>query len=480
MAAAKIAGASPLLLSVLLSLLVFSTVASSNNYSLVVGQSTSLHLTPSLLVEKSPAFKPGTKLLCERVDIMGLLRLKNIRKFAHSVKVNVSYVLPSSRPPNVHICFHRNASLGVGMCPQGPWGKISKDSWARTMSPFDHKLLDLCISGSSSAALKLSIDEDFSYSRIMYLIFGTALMTIAWALSKSLIFYYGSAMALGVILVILMILFQGMKLLPTGRKNSLAMFLYASMLGFGAIIFRDVPRLVLHSFFGEIGEEYIPLIIFTILFLALAGAWLGFWAVRKLVLADDGSIDEGVSNFFAWSIWIIGAVMIFQSSVDPLLSAVNLISGILVSVVLRNISLIMLLLYLYEFAQKSLLHLYESALEVLLHLYEYALELLLHFGNFFRKGESKHRRSRKPESHTAERSISDSDPFYSTFHNTPERRRFSKEEWEKFTKETTKNALEGLVSSPDFNRWAVAHADRITLTPTKDSAKQPKRWLPWS
>ncbi|KAL8117806.1 uncharacterized protein LOC141723438 isoform X2 [Apium graveolens] len=482
------AGASALYFSILISSLVFSPAAASNHYSLVVDQFTSLQLTPSLLVEKSPAFKPGAKLLCERVDISGLSRLKNIRKFAHSVKVNVSYVLPSSRPPNVHICFHRNASLGVGMCPQGPWGKISKDSWARTMSPFDHKLLDICISGSSSVALKVSINEEFSYSRIIYLIFGTTLMTIAWALSHSLIFYYGSAMALGVILVILMILFQGMKLLPTGRKNSLAMFLYASMLGFGAIIFRDVPRLLLHSIFGEIGEEYNPLIIFTSLFLVLAGAWLGFWVVRKLVLADDGSIDEGVSNFVAWSIWIIGAVTVFQSSVDPLSSAVNSISGILVSVVLRHITLNMLLLHLLEFTQKSLFHVYESALEVLLRLYDYTLELSLHFRNLFRKGESKHRRSRNPAatsfidsySPTAERPISDSDPFYSTFHNTPERRRFSKEEWEKFTRETTKNALEGLVSSPDFSRWAVAHADRITLTPTKDSAKEPRRRLPWS
>lgn len=49
---------------------------------------------------------------------------------------------------------------------------------------------------------------EFSYSRIIFLISGTALMTIAWALSQSLIFYYGSAMALGVLLVILMILYQ--------------------------------------------------------------------------------------------------------------------------------------------------------------------------------------------------------------------------------------------------------------------------------
>ncbi|WOH10199.1 hypothetical protein DCAR_0729664 [Daucus carota subsp. sativus] len=470
--------ASPLLLTILLTFFVCSPVAtaSNSNYSLVVDQIPSLNLSPSLLVDKSPAFKPGTKLACERVDITGLSRLKNIRKFANSVKVNVSYVLPSSRLPIVHICFHRNASLGVGMCPQGPWGKFSKDSWSRTMSPFDHKLLDICIPGSSSVDLKVSIDEDFSYSRIMFLICGSALMTIAWFVSKSLIFYYSSAMAVGVLLVILMILFQGMKLLPTGRKNSLAMFIYASMLGFGAIIFRDVPRLLLHSLFGEagIGEEYNPLIIFILLFLILFGAWLGFWAVRKLVLADDGSIDKGVANFVAWSIWILGAVMVLQSSVDPLLSAVNLVSGILVSIVLRNTNLYMILLHLYE--------------------------------NFFRKGGSRHRRSRNPEAisfRDAYREYSNqrpkliehlfpqcksfhfnlfacySDPFYSTFHTTPERRKFSKEEWEKFTRETTKTALEGLVSSPDFSRWAVAHADRITLTPTKDSAKQPRRRLPW-
>jgi len=39
---------------------------------------------------------------------------------------------------------------------------------------------------------------------------------------------------------------------------------------------------------------------------------LGFWAVRKLILTEDGSIDTTVSHFVAWSIWISGAVMILQ------------------------------------------------------------------------------------------------------------------------------------------------------------------------
>jgi hypothetical protein len=55
--------------------------------------------------------------------------------------------------------------------------------------------------------------------------------------------------------------------------------------------------------------------------------------------------------------------------------------------------------------------------------------------------------------------------YYSTFHTTPERRKFSKEEYEAFTKEETKKAMKQLLSSPDFNRWALANADRISVTP---------------
>ena len=54
------------------------------------------------------------------------------------------------------------------------------------------------------------------------------------------------------------------------------------------------------------------LAIFLLLFLVIAGAWLGFWVVRKLVLTEDGLIDIGVSHFVAWSIRMIAAVMILQ------------------------------------------------------------------------------------------------------------------------------------------------------------------------
>lgn len=77
--------------------------------------------------------------------------------------------------------------------------------------------------------------------------------------------------------------------------------------------------------------------------------------------------------------------------------------------------------------------------------------------------------------------VSESGSFYSTFHETPVRKKFSKEEWEGFTKETTKTALEELVSSPDFTRWAVSNADRITLAPKTDerSGRKQRRWFHW-
>lgn len=77
--------------------------------------------------------------------------------------------------------------------------------------------------------------------------------------------------------------------------------------------------------------------------------------------------------------------------------------------------------------------------------------------------------------------MSESDTFYSSFHSTPEKKKYSKEEWNELTRRSTKKALEELVSSPDFSKWAVANAERITLTSNTqvNSNQKPKRWLPW-
>ncbi|KAL8234584.1 hypothetical protein R6Q59_020684 [Mikania micrantha] len=421
--------------------------------SLTIAKSALLQLSPSLVVENSPGSRPGSKVVCERLEVNGLARLRNLTSFFSSLKLKVINANFTGRPPNIAVCFHRNASLGVGMCPEGLWEKLTNGSWVRSMSPFDHKFLDVCSVGPSVGTVEVVLNEEFYLYRVIFLILGITMMTFASSLSNSLATYYGGAMTLGVLLVVLVILFQGMKILPSGRKSSLALVLYGSIVGVGSFLFSYVPTL-LHALLLEMGiseDLYSPVAAFLLVFVVLCGAWLGFWAVRKLVLTEDGSIDTGVAKFVAWSIRLVASSMILQCSVDPLLAVAALVSGILIP----------------------------SAAQWLLSYY--ASKML----------RRKHKRSRKPVSslpdedssrykNKQELHLSDSNTFYSTFHDTPARKQYSKDEWDMFTKDSTKKALESLVGSHDFNRWAVANADRLTLLPKKDTKPSPRSWFSWS
>lgn len=52
--------------------------------------------------------------------------------------------------------------------------------------------------------------------------------------------------------------------------------------------------------------------IFFAMGLIFAGAWLGFWTVRKFVLDEDGSIDSGIAIFVEWAIRIFAAALILE------------------------------------------------------------------------------------------------------------------------------------------------------------------------
>lgn len=451
-----------------------TSIVHADELSLVVSQSIVLQISPGIVVENSPGSKPETKVICERVQIHGLSRLKSLRKYAHSVKVNVSYLNPSGRPPNAEVCFHRNQSLAIGMCSPGQWMKLTKGSWVRSMSPFDHKFLDIRMASSSKETFQVSLQEELFLYRVMFLVLGILLMTLASFLSKSLVFFYGGAMAVGVFLVILMVLFQGMKLLPTGRKSSLAIVLYSSIVGVGSFFLSYAAQL-LRSILTEIGigeDMYNPLAIFLLLFLVIAGAWLGFWVVHKLVLADDGSIDSGVSHFVGWSIRFFASALILQSSVDPLLSGEAWICGVLISSILRRLCRPKYVLRFFKnLSQIDTSCLWES-------LDSYTSPIKGPYGS--RTFKENLNDTISPGSPLKPRSLlSEKDTFYSTFHNTPERKKPSKDEWDKLTKDTTKKAMEELVSSPDFSRWAVAHADRITLAPKKETTARQRRWYQW-
>ncbi|XP_057784430.1 uncharacterized protein LOC131001838 isoform X2 [Salvia miltiorrhiza] len=461
----------PLILwCIIVSYLVVLSVGAASEFSLAVGGPAALQLFPSFIVENSPGSRPGAKIKCGRVLIQGLPRIKHLNKFANSMKVKVSHATSSGRPPNIDVCFHRNESLDIGMCTHDQWERLSNGLWIKPMSPFDHKVLDIRMGASYSENIEVSLDEEFFLYRILFLVSGIVLMSLASVLSKSLVFYYSGAMAAGALLVILMVLFQGMKLLPTGRKSSLAVFLYSSFVGLGTFLLRYVPRL-LRSLLVEIGlseDMYDPLLIFLIVFLLITGSWLGFWVVRKLVITEDGSVDDGVSLFATWSIRIIASVLILQSSIDPLLAINALIGGIFFSLGLRSIQPKLVRRVYKKLSRPTKINVREPV-------YPYASPV----ANASVPRPSTRASYTPVQGQTSKSRITDSETFYSTFHDTPDRRKFAKDEWESFTRESTRKAMEGLVASPDFNRWAVSHADRITLAPKREDAYKQRRWFQW-
>ncbi|KAG5123345.1 hypothetical protein JHK82_030082 [Glycine max] len=409
----------------------------ADEHSLCLTQNATLQLSRGLPVGNSPGSKPGATVIVERVHIHGLSRFRNLGKFAHSIKVKVLPLPTNSnvRLPNIEVCFHRNVSLVAGMCRHGQWEKVTKGSWARSMSLFDHKILDVRTAGSTL--------ENFE---------------------------------------------KGMKLLPTGRKSSLAIFLYSTAVGFGTFLLRYIPGLV-RSLLTELGideDMYNPLAIFLLTFVAIAGAWLGFWVVHKLVLTEDGSVDISTAQFVAWAVRILAAVMILQSSMDPLLGTLALLCGSFVSLLKKM----------------------------------HRLRFLRHLRRrLFKSPKKNRRRSQVPDSSPFDdsrdelmykmQSKEDSPLFRpqlrgptlspckspvtgftrtppksqealypSIIHNTPERKRYSAAEWDAFTKKSTETALEELVASPDFGKWLSTNADRISVTPNSRTDQQ-RGWMLW-
>uniref|UniRef100_A0A3N7FX15 Uncharacterized protein n=1 Tax=Populus trichocarpa TaxID=3694 RepID=A0A3N7FX15_POPTR len=103
------------------------------------------------------------------------------------------------------------------------------------MSPFDHKLLDIRMAGVSSETLELSIEEGWFYHfcftycfqelQFKFLVFGILPQQ-----------YHGD----GDHPCNTVVLFQGMELLPTCQKSSLAIFMYSFLVCIDFLISRSV------------------------------------------------------------------------------------------------------------------------------------------------------------------------------------------------------------------------------------------------
>ncbi|XP_030492502.2 uncharacterized protein LOC115708659 isoform X1 [Cannabis sativa] len=468
-----------------------STVPPPNQHSLVVAPFAMLQLSHGIPVKYLHSSKPGTSMVCERVHVYGFSRIKNLRKFAHSVMLSVS-AKDSSVLPKAEVCFHRNISLEIGMCPNSRWEKISNGSWARSMSPFGYKVLDIRTTNLSLEGFVVSIEEaGFFLSRVIYLILGIILMSLAPNLSNSLAFYYVSTITTGAVLVILICFFQGLKkttnLYPTHPKTSL--LIYSSAVGYVSFLLYQFPQFW-HSILMEIGideEIFYALVLFLLVLNFLAGAWLGFWAVRKCILTKDGSIDLSTSHFVEWFIRILSAVLILQSSVDTIVALEALVFGILISSLSRRIFRSRILRRIHRNLTKLAHRRHRksrlselSSSEDSLDKYNYNIRSSEDFN--FQTGHRSKGYSIAPSSSDHGFSNNTSSQLYlSSFHTTPERRRFSKPDWEEFTKESTEKALEELVSSPGFGKWLSKSADRISVTPPSGRRPEQKgKWFQFS
>ncbi|XP_024625611.1 uncharacterized protein [Medicago truncatula] len=380
----------------------------------------------------------------------------------------------------------RNNTLGWCQCEKDEWRGVQKGIWSAVMSPYETRYVDVKIDCEILRSVTVALKEDFQQWRLISLVVGLILLLLAPIVSSWVPFYYSSSMAIGIFLVVIIILFQGMKLLPTGRKNFLYITIYGSVLGAGSILLHQFSMIV-NSILQTLGmseEMHNPVALSVLLGIILAGAALGYWIVRKFVISkEDGSVDAGVAQFVKWAMRVIGTTFVLQSTLDNTLAVGALV---FCGAVCKLISSIQLLHEWYETSEND----------------DYSLEWVRGTrgrAEFLSKSPPKGKMWNSPKSGSKAKmwnnpkrtSWSDSpvrgvvspssgfspqtsgtqsgENYYSTFHKTGNRKKFTKEEWDDFTRDSTKQALAEWAASPEFTDWIVDHADRIKLLPSESS-----------
>ncbi|KAF5937976.1 hypothetical protein HYC85_025482 [Camellia sinensis] len=442
-----------------------------------------IDVTPSPLTGYTSS-SHGSKdvLLCERVQVAGQSRLElGSYASAYHVKLVPSAVIPERLHNKIQICFHQNASRGLCQCETDEWKTVHKELWSSVMSPYEDRYVDVKFVDKIAGYVTVTVDKEFQRWRLFCLAFGFVLLLLAPVVSSWVPFYYSSSMAVGVFLVIIIFLFQGMKLLPTGRKNVFYLALYGSVLGAGSFLLHHFSMLVnsILVSFGLSEEMHNPVSIFVLLGIVVAGAALGYWMVRKFVIAEDGSVDVGVAQFVKWAVRVIAATFILQSTLDTPLAMGALVSCLSICFLITSFkwngpdSTITFGNSIYSangnpWRGSGRANVRQNRAEFLSR-----SGLVASRGTQWNSPRSSSGWSDSPGkgmiSLTTARVTRNQQDYYSTFHRTPNRKKFSKKEWENFTQESTRHALAELASSPKFTDWIIKHADRIQLLPDYSS-----------
>lgn len=444
-------------------LLFLSSAAQGTDLKGIDLGSPTINVTPTLL----SACGSKDTVLCDRVKVSGRSRL-DLDSYANSFRVTLapSAIIPGRLHSKIQVCFHRNASLGLCQCEKEEWVSVQKGLWQSIMSPYDVRYIDVKFISDISGTVTVAIKEDFQQWRLLCLGIGFVLWLLAPIVSNWVPFYYSSSMAIGVFLVVLILLFQGMKLLPAGRKNVLYLTIYGSAFGAGSYLVHYFSMLVNSSLvsLGLSEEMHHPVAVFLFVGIVLSGAALGYWIVRKYVISKDGTVDVGVAHFVKWAMRTVASCLIFQSTLDTLLAIGALASCGLICSLIHSRK--------HKDPCQSPDRLHQSRKALVKHGRAEFLSRSPN-GKIWKTPKSLPTWSDSPVkgvvsfcSSSGRRNQQD---YYSTFHKTRNRKKFTEQEWEDFTRDSTRQAMAELTATPEFSDWIIEHADRIKFVPSDRS-----------
>ncbi|KDP39654.1 hypothetical protein JCGZ_02674 [Jatropha curcas] len=267
-------------------------------------------VNPSLLIGRLPiSSNSKDALYCERVKVSGHSRLE-LGSYPSSFRVTLvpATVIPERLHGKIQVCFHRNASLGLCHCEKDEWKAVQKGLWSSVMSPYEERYVDVKFTGEISGSVTIAVQEDSQQWRLLCLAVGFLLLLLAPILSCWVPFYYSTSMTIGVLVVVIIILFQ---------------------LGVSTFVLHHISMLVNSILinFGLSKGMHNPVYVSVLVGIVLAGAALGYWIVRKFVISKDGNVDVGVAQFVKWSMRIIATIFILQSTVDAPFAMAALLSS---------------------------------------------------------------------------------------------------------------------------------------------------------
>ncbi|CAN6291889.1 unnamed protein product [Urochloa humidicola] len=411
---------------------------------------------------------------CERVRLSGVPRL-HLESYASQmrVKMNVSQSIPEKFHWKIEVCLHRNASMGLCQCEAGEWQGFQDGLWTAVNSPYGNKYVDVKLSDKKSARFTLSIQEEFQKWRLACLIIGFVLLFLSPIVSNWAPFYYSSSMALGILLVVLIVLFQGMKLLPMGKKSLFYLTIYGSVIGVGSYAvhyFATIVSSILENF-GFSEEMHNPVSLFLMVAIVLTGAGFGYWMVRRFILSKDGCVDAGIAQFVKWAMRVVATFFIIQSTLDPRLAMVALASCWSVCALLTGKKVKRTTTQKQKQSKVSSQLVLTQGSPSSPQVQFLSPSSKVGFGRTASRSSATQygwsnlanggRVSSALTNQVVPKQDKDED-YYSTFHNI-QPRKYSKEEWDEFTQESTRTALAECTATPEFAQWVADNAHRVRV-----------------